>query len=66
VLATKSDISIPKNGFYIADDVLAALGIQGTFGPLEIESPNIQPLIGISLVGSTNRTSGFLEAVPIQ
>lgn len=66
VLATKEGVFIEQNGFFISDDVFAELGIENNFGPLEIESPNIQPLLGVTLVGSINRTSGFLEAVPIQ
>jgi YVTN family beta-propeller protein len=65
VLATKGGIFIELNGFFYTDDVFAELGLQNNFGPLEIESPNLEPLIGVTLVGSASRTSGFLEAVPI-
>jgi YVTN family beta-propeller protein len=66
VLATKGGIFIELNGFFYTDDVFAELGLQNNFGPLEIESPNLEPLIGVTLVGSASRTSGFLEAVPIE
>ncbi|MSO21918.1 MAG: YncE family protein [Acidobacteria bacterium] len=66
VLATKGGILIGLNGFYYTDDVFSELGVENNFGPLEIESPNVQPLIGVTLIGSASRTSGFLEAVPIQ
>lgn len=66
VLATKEGIFIEQNGFLISDDVFAELGVENNFGPLEIESPNLQPLLGVTLIGSANRTSGFLEAVPIE
>jgi YVTN family beta-propeller protein len=66
VLATKEGIFIPLNGFFYTEDVFAELGVQNSFGPLEIESPNLQPIIGVTLIGSANRTSGFLEAVPIE
>ena len=46
------------------EDVFAELGVENNFGPLEIESPNLQPLIGVTLIGSASHTSGFLEAVP--
>jgi len=66
VMATKEGIFIPLNGFFYTEDVFAELGVQNNFGPLEIESPNLQPLIGVTLIGSASRTSGFLEAVPIE
>jgi YVTN family beta-propeller protein len=66
VLATKEGIFIELNGFYLSEDVFAELGVENNFGPLEIESPNLQPLIGVTLIGSASRTSGFLEAVPIE
>jgi hypothetical protein len=66
VLATKTDIFVEQNGFYISDDVFTELGIENNFGPLEIESPNLQPMLAATFVWSTSRTSGFLEAVPVQ
>ncbi len=66
VLATKEGIFIELNGFFYTDDVFAELGVENNFGPLEIESPNLQPLSGVTLIGSASRTSGFLEAVPIE
>jgi YVTN family beta-propeller protein len=66
VLATKEGIFIELNGFFYTDDVFAEMGVENNFGPLEIESPNLQPLIGVTLIGSSSRTSGFLEAVPIE
>ena len=66
VLATKEGIFIELNGFFYTDDVFAELGVENNFGPLEIESPNLQPLSGVTLIGSGSRTSGFLEAVPIE
>ena len=66
VLATKEGIFIELNGFFYTDDIFAEMGVENNFGPLEIESPNLQPLIGVTLIGSASRTSGFLEAVPIE
>jgi len=66
VLATKGGIFIETNGFYYSEDVFAELGVENNFGPLEIESPNVQPILAVTLIGSASRTSGFLEAVPIQ
>ena len=66
VLATKEGIFIELNGFFYSDDIFGEMGVENNFGPLEIESPNLQPLAGVTLVGSASRTSGFLEAVPIE
>jgi len=66
VLATKEGIFIEQNGFFLTDDVFAELGVENNFGPLEIESPNLQPLLGVTFIGSASHTSGFLEAVPIE
>ena len=66
VLAAKTDIFVPVGGFYLTNDILADMGLNGKFGPLEIESPNLQPLIVVTLVESTGNTGGFLEAVAIQ
>ncbi len=66
VLATKEGIFIELNGFFYSDDIFSEMGVENNFGPLEIESPNLQPLIGVTLIGSVSRTSGFLEAVPIE
>ena len=66
ILATKEGIFIELNGFFYSDDIFGEMGVENNFGPLEIESPNLQPLVGVTLIGSTSRTSGFLEAVPIE
>jgi hypothetical protein len=66
VIATKEGVFIELNGFYFSNDVFTEMGVQNNFGPLEIESANLQSLFAVTLVESTNRTSGFLEAVPIQ
>jgi len=65
-LATKTDIFVPVGGFYLSNDILADMGQTGKFGPLQIKSPNLQPLIVVTLVESTSNTGGFLEAVGIQ
>src|SRR5206468_1388579 len=46
VLTTKTGISIPLGGFYYSDNILTDLGLSGKFGPIQIESLNLQPLIG--------------------
>jgi YVTN family beta-propeller protein len=66
VLATKTGISLPINGFYMSDDVLGDMGISGKFGSLDIQSVTLGPILAHSLVKSTSNTNGFLEAIPIQ
>lgn len=63
VVRTELALSIPPNGFYSRDDIHAALGLSGLFGPLEVTSLNATPLIATSRVYSTaSGTSGFFEA----
>jgi YVTN family beta-propeller protein len=66
VLTTKTGISIPLGGFYYSDNILTDLALSGKFGPMQIESPNLQPLIGVTILSNANRTNGLFEAVPIQ
>ena len=65
-LATKADIFVPIGGFYFSSDILADMGLTGKYGPMQITSPNLQPLIVVTLVESTSNTGGFLEAVGLQ
>lgn len=58
-------IQIPPNGFHLTDDVLGDLGLGSSFGPLEIDSATAQPMIAVALITSTERTGGFLVAVPV-
>lgn len=58
-------IQIPPNGFYVTDDVLSDLGLGSNYGPLEIDSATAQPIIAVALITSTERTGGFLVAVPV-
>jgi len=66
VLITKTGISVAVGGFYYSNDILTDLGLSQKFGTLEIESPNLQPLIGVTILSNANRTNGLFEAVPIQ
>jgi hypothetical protein len=65
-LATKADIFVPVGGFYFSNDILADMGLTDKYGPMQITSPNLQPLIVVTLVESTSNTGGFLEAVGLQ
>jgi hypothetical protein len=66
VLTTKTGISIPIGGFYYSNDVLTDLGLSGKFGSIVVESPNLQPLIGVTVLSNTNGTNGLFEGVPLQ
>ncbi len=55
--------SVEPNGFFSSDDIHAALGVGGLFGPLEVTSLNSVSLVATSRVYSvTSGTSGFFEA----
>ena len=58
-------VAIPANGLFFDDDILTSLNLSGQFGPLEISVSNGVPVIAISRVYSTNRTSAFFEAKPV-
>jgi len=66
VLATKSGVALPANGFYYNEDVLADMGITGKFCSVQVESLTLGPIQAYSLVKSLSNNAGFLEAVPIQ
>jgi hypothetical protein len=58
--------TVPPNGLFHAEDIHAALGLSGVFGPLEIVSTNSVPVVATSRVySSASRTSGFFEALDI-
>jgi hypothetical protein len=59
-------VTIPQNGLFHSEDVHAALGLSGLFGPLEIVSINSVPVVATSRVfTSSSRTSGFFEGLDI-
>jgi hypothetical protein len=58
-------VVIPANGLFSDDDILTSLNLSEQFGPLEINVANGVPVIAISRVYSTNRTSAFFEAKPV-
>jgi YVTN family beta-propeller protein len=66
ILAIKEGISIPQNGFYLREDILAELGVSSGVAALEIESPTLSALVAVNRVESSSRSSGFLEAVALQ
>ncbi len=45
--------------------LLVTWALGNDFGPLEIDSPTAQPMICVALITSTQRTGGFLVAVPV-
>jgi sugar lactone lactonase YvrE len=60
-----STLTIAGQGLVTFTDVLQALGLVGTFGPLEIASTNGSPLLAVSRVYSTQRTGGYFEGLPV-
>ena len=59
-------ITIPGNGFISSSDILSSLGLTETYGPLEIESLDGQPLQAVSRVYSPRRTGGYFEGVRVE
>jgi hypothetical protein len=59
-------ISIPSNGQFVSENILAEIGSSSTFGPIELRSLTGIPIIAVSRVYSaTGNTSGFLSAQPL-
>jgi len=58
-------LSLPPHGLMTSEDILASLGLAGTFGPLEIISMDNKPLLAVSRVYSAKRTGGYFEGLPI-
>ena len=54
-------ILISKGGFYSTVNILQTLGVNSSYGPVEIISTNGQPLLATSRVYSNSGTSGFFE-----
>ncbi len=60
-----SNLTIPGNGFFFYGNILSSLGLEGTFGPLEISSLDSKPLLAVSRVYSPQRTGGYFEGIDI-
>ena len=58
-------LTIPGYGMISDNDILGSLGLDGSFGPLEIESLEGNSILVISRVYSQLRTGGYFEGVPI-
>ena len=58
-------LTIPGYGMISENDILGSLGLDGSFGPLEIESLDGKPILAVSRVYSQLRTGGYFEGVPI-
>ena len=58
-----ANLNIPGNGFISFDNILAALSVNDSFGPVEIRSTNGAMLVAVSRVsGVGTGTSGFFAA----
>jgi IPT/TIG domain len=59
------NLAIPGNGFVSYENILAALNVNDSFGPVEIHSLDSTPLAAVSRVsGVSAGTSGFFPAQP--
>ncbi|HVN80130.1 MAG TPA: hypothetical protein VMW38_14125, partial [Terriglobia bacterium] len=59
-------LTIPGYGMISDNDILGRLGLDGSYGPLEIESLDGKPILAVSRVYSSLRTGGYFEGVPIE
>ncbi|MGH9428152.1 MAG: hypothetical protein ACRD2L_17855, partial [Terriglobia bacterium] len=59
-------VVIPAGGFFSTANILEALGVSSSYGPIEIISTNGQPIMATSRVYSTSGTSGFFEGQTIE
>jgi hypothetical protein len=59
-------LTIPAQGMIASSDLLTALGLGGTYGPMEIRSLENQPLLAVSRVYSPNSTACYFEGVPLE
>ncbi len=62
-LAATSTAAIPAGGFLSYSDILGQLGVQNTFGPLEISSMDGKQLLAVSRVYSNIHTGGFFDGM---
>ena len=58
-------VMIPGNGMIALPDVLARLGLEGTYGPLEVSSASNGRLLVQSRVYTTERYSGIFEGIAL-
>jgi hypothetical protein len=64
-LKGSSTVSIAGQGLITYTDILASLGLAGSFGPLQVRSTDGKPLLAVSRVYSTQRTGGYFEGVVV-
>jgi hypothetical protein len=58
--------TIDGRGLITYTDISTSLGLQNTFGPLEIDSLDKKPLLAVSRVYSNKRTGGYFEGVAVE
>ncbi len=65
LLGSRSNVSIPPLGNWVQDDIVSYVGVNGNYGPLEIEAPDGISIIATSRVYSNSdvggTSGGFLE-----
>ncbi|MEW5979037.1 MAG: DUF5719 family protein [Acidobacteriota bacterium] len=59
-------VLIPARGYYAVPNILEALGVAESYGPIEILSNLGQPILATSRVYSTSGTSGFFEGQRVE
>ncbi len=65
VLAKKQgSLVVPSLGNLSFNNILASLGVENSYGPMEILSTGGQPLVATSRVYGSTGAGGFFEAVP--
>ena len=60
---TATPLSVDPNGLLSFENVLETLGVQDSYGPVEITSVNNMPLIASSRVSSVTNMGGFFEGL---
>ncbi len=58
-----ANVTIAGLGLVSYSDILTSLGLQDSYGPLEILSLDKQPLLAVSRVYSNQRTAGYFEGL---
>jgi hypothetical protein len=59
-------LTIPGYGMISDNDILGRLGLDGSYGPLEVESLDGKPILAVSRVYSPLRTGGYFEGIPLE
>jgi hypothetical protein len=61
-----STFTLPGNGLLKFSSIRDALGLQGSFGPLEVLSTDQRPLMVTSRAFTRQRTGGAFTGLPLE